>query len=385
MAMLFRRRGSQPTTSRPTHRRGLSKDTISRPTEILPFGTGHKLDYALISLKEAAARKSDEQPRPPFEQIHRRNRSEPLLSLPGIKDHDKPTLTSSIMVQSYGDTALSDMRRRQSEKRESDSLYLATETYYFTISTSPTPTTGAPPASQVRVVSDALSDGPLSFEGFILEADLELHESARDDNSLIRPLSFLEHTFPQDERREIDQRFKAYKQNSKESVGSNLSDFEGGSDSPSTMETALIIPVESPEERQEEDHFRFTIEMVLTALRDHEQVIMEDDASSPSLYPEEESTPVPLTWTVEDEVTEEDFVERVLRESIVVRRHTRQRSEEEQRLVESRRNAVLISDDDMGFLSSVIMDGAFLADEPDALDVGVDQNCVATHHRSSRF
>lgn len=366
--MLFRRRGSQPTTSRPTHRRGLSKDTISRPTEILPFGTGHKLDYALISLKEAAARKSDEQPRPPFEQIHRRNRSEPLLSLPGIKDHDKPTLTSSIMVQSYGDTALSDMRRRQSEKP-----------------LPPTPTTGAPPASQVRVVSDALSDEPLSFEGFILEADPELHESARDDNSLIRPLSFLEHTFPQDERREIDQRFKAYKQNSKESVGSNLSDFEGGSDSPSTMETALIIPVESPEERQEEDHFRFTMEMVLTALRDHEQVIMEDDASSPSLYPEEESTPVPLTWTVEDEVTEEDFVERVLRESIVVRRHTRQRSEEEQRLVESRRNAVLISDDDMGFLSTVIMDGAFLADEPDALDVGVDQNCVATHHRSSRF
>ncbi|CAG7852035.1 SubName: Full=Uncharacterized protein {ECO:0000313/EMBL:CCA74963.1} [Serendipita indica DSM 11827] len=350
MAMLFRRRGSQPTTSRPTHRRGLSKDTISRPTEILPFGTGHKLDYALISLKEAAARKSDEQPRPPFEQIHRRNRSEPLLSLPGIKDHDKPTLTSSMMVQSYGDTALSDMRRRQSEKP-----------------LPPTPTTGAPPASQVRVVSDALSDEPLSFEGFILEADLELHESARDDNSLIRPLSFLEHTFPQDERREIDQRFKAYKQNSKESVGSNLSDFE----------------VTRGKTRR--GPFRFTMEMVLTALRDHEQVIMEDDASSPSLYPEEESTPVPLTRTVEDEVTEEDFVERVLRESIVVRRHTRQRSEEEQRLVESRRNAVLISDDDMGFLSSVIMDGAFLADEPDALDVGVDQNCVATHHRSSRF
>ena len=71
--MLVQRRNSQPIPHQPScaHCRGLRKDDISRPTEIIPFGTGHRLEYTLISLEEVATRRSCDQPRPPFERMHR--------------------------------------------------------------------------------------------------------------------------------------------------------------------------------------------------------------------------------------------------------------------------------------------------------------------------
>ena len=219
------------------------------------------------------------------------------------------------------------------------------------------------------------TDEPLPFDDFIFETLSPVEESARDDNSLVRPFSFLEDAFSPVPLRDIGERFKEHHHIEVDEMVMRVPKISNGGDrvtSPSTPGLGFAAPSESPEATSEEIYSRTTMQMVLAALRDHEQVITDDDASIHSRLEDENA---PLMCTEEEELTEEDFVERVLRESIVVRRHIRQRSEEERQLIEARRNAVLISDLDVEELTNIITSGGLLLDEPSAhLGAGADEN-----------
>ncbi|KAG8813505.1 hypothetical protein FRC19_002380 [Serendipita sp. 401] len=391
---------AQPTLSKASQPR-LSKDQISRPSQQVPFGFGHDLSFRLISLEEAAKRKKEQSQhtsrslvkggrgdrREPFlgscwsdseedvqrkrliRRTHRRNNTDPVVPA-----------TSSCLAPSRRSTNTQNLRLMKREYLLSCGHYYVFVNQLPALPVLPEPLpikqstvgatrNGSPSCSPTFVSLDDIFSTSTAGQEYLDGLGLRYHgshdnlslltmEAARDDCSMIdQPslgrllgsrqrtpgtgkLPFATCASPVNEAEDIALEVRTI-------VDSELD----ASDRSSSVHTETVRRGETPCESS--SLHRGDVWRVLAELRRSRDVVSVDWRSIDEGQGDED---------------EDDLFERVLRESLVVRRQSHNRTNEEEERIEARRRAVLLNPIDMSRLDSMLdMEVTLITDEPEAI------------------
>ncbi|KAG8861368.1 hypothetical protein FRB91_008234 [Serendipita sp. 411] len=386
---------AQPTLSKTSQPR-LSKDQISRPSQQVPFGFGHDLSFRLISLEEAAKRKKEQSQhtsrslvkggrgdrREPFlgscwsdseedvqrkrliRRTHRRNNTDPVVPA-----------TSSRLAPSRRSTNTQNLRLMKREHLLNCDYYHVFVNQLLALPVLPEPLpiegatrNGSPSCSPTFVSLDDIFSTSTAGQEYLDGLGLRYHgshdnlslltmEAARDDCSMIDQPSFGRLL---GSRQRTPGMGKSPFATCASPVDAEdialevktLVDSElDASDRSSSVHTETVHRGETPCESSAPHHG--DVWRVLAELRRSRDVMSVDWRSIDEGQGEED---------------EDDLFERVLRESLVVRRQSHNRTNKEEERIEVRRRAVLLNPVDMSRLDSMLdMEVALITDEPEAI------------------